>query len=79
MHWSWRLEDIGIVEKRVFAVFHAAFPSVRGWQSPLLSLVRLRSSLDPLGLTSSSDTLGGEELSPDPKLRLTSHPWRKNF
>jgi hypothetical protein len=30
----------------------------------------LRSSLDPLGLTTSSDTLGGEELSQVPMLRL---------
>jgi hypothetical protein len=31
----------------------------------------LRSSLDPLRLTTSSDTLGGEELSQVPMLRLT--------
>jgi hypothetical protein len=31
----------------------------------------LRSSLDPLGLTTSSYTLGGEELSQVPMLRLT--------
>jgi hypothetical protein len=31
----------------------------------------LRSSLDPLGLTTSSDTLGGGELSEVPTLRLT--------
>jgi hypothetical protein len=31
----------------------------------------LRSSLDPLGLTTSSDTLGREELSQVPMLRLT--------
>jgi hypothetical protein len=31
----------------------------------------LRSSLDPLGLTTSSDTLGGEELSQVSMLRLT--------
>jgi hypothetical protein len=31
----------------------------------------LRSSLDPLGLTTSSDTLGGGELSQIPMLRLT--------
>jgi hypothetical protein len=31
----------------------------------------LCSSLDPLGLTTSSDTLGGEELSQVPMLRLT--------
>jgi hypothetical protein len=31
----------------------------------------LRSSLDPLGLTTSSDTLGGEKLSQVPRLRLT--------
>jgi hypothetical protein len=31
----------------------------------------LRSSLGPLGLTTSSDTLGGEELSQVPMLRLT--------
>jgi hypothetical protein len=31
----------------------------------------LHSSLDPLDLTTSSDTLGGEELSPVPMLRLT--------
>jgi hypothetical protein len=31
----------------------------------------LRSSLNPLGLTTSSDTLGGEELSQIPMLRLT--------
>jgi hypothetical protein len=31
----------------------------------------LRSSLDPLGLTTSSDTLGGEELPQVPMLRLT--------
>jgi hypothetical protein len=31
----------------------------------------LHSSLDPLGLTTSSDTLGGEELSQVPMLRLT--------
>jgi hypothetical protein len=31
----------------------------------------LRSSLDPLGLTTSSDTLGGGELSEVPMLRLT--------
>jgi hypothetical protein len=31
----------------------------------------LRSSLDPLGLTTLSDTLGGEELSQVPMLRLT--------
>jgi hypothetical protein len=31
----------------------------------------LRASLDPLGLTTSTDTLGGEELSQVPMLRLT--------
>jgi hypothetical protein len=31
----------------------------------------LHSSLDPLDLTTSSDTLGGEELSQVPMLRLT--------
>jgi hypothetical protein len=31
----------------------------------------LSSSLNPLGLTTSSDTLGGEELSQVPMLRLT--------
>jgi hypothetical protein len=31
----------------------------------------LRSSLDPLDLTTSSDTLGGEKLSQVPMLRLT--------
>jgi hypothetical protein len=31
----------------------------------------LRSSLNPLGLTTSSDTLGGEDLSQVPMLRLT--------
>jgi hypothetical protein len=31
----------------------------------------LRSSFNPLGLTTSSDTLGGEELSQVPMLRLT--------
>jgi hypothetical protein len=42
-----------------------------GWHSTLQSLVILRSSLNPLGLTTSSDTLGGEELSQVPMLRLT--------
>jgi hypothetical protein len=70
MHWSWRSEAIRIVEKRIFTVSPIAFPSVHGWQSTLQSLVMLHSSLDPLGLTTSSDTLGGEELSQVPMLRL---------
>jgi hypothetical protein len=37
----------------------------------LQSPVMLHSSLNPLGLTTSSDTLGGEELSQVPMLRLT--------
>jgi hypothetical protein len=71
MHWSWRSENVRIVKKRIFAVFHVAFPSMRGWQNPLQSPVMLHSSLDPLGLTTSSNTLGGEELSQVPMLRLT--------
>jgi hypothetical protein len=30
MHWLWRLEHVGIVEKRIFTVSYVAFPSVRG-------------------------------------------------
>jgi hypothetical protein len=71
MHWSWRSENIGIVKKRTFTVSHAVFPFVRGWQSPFQSPVMLHSSFDPLGLTTSSDTLGKEVLSQVPMLRLT--------
>jgi hypothetical protein len=71
IHWSWRSENIRIVEKRIFAVSPIAFPSVRGWQSPLQSLVMLHSSLDPLNLTTLSNTLGGEKLSQVLMLRLT--------
>jgi hypothetical protein len=71
MHYSWRSNDIEIVKKRIFTVFHVAFPSVRGWQSPLQSLVMLCSSFNPLSLTTLSDTLGEEELSQVPMLRLT--------
>jgi hypothetical protein len=42
-----------------------------GGQSTLQSLVILHSSLNPLSLTTSTDTLGGEELSQVPMLRLT--------
>jgi hypothetical protein len=59
-----------IVEKGIFTVSLTAFPSGHGWQSTLQSPVMLRSSLDPLGLTTSSDILGGEKLSQVPLLRL---------
>jgi hypothetical protein len=35
MHWSRRSKNVEIVEKRIFAVFHVAFPSVHGQQSTL--------------------------------------------
>jgi hypothetical protein len=69
--WVVELRGYRIVEKRIFTVSHAAFPFGCGWQSMLQSPVMLRSSLNPLGLTTSSDTLGGEELSQVPVLRLT--------
>jgi hypothetical protein len=71
MHWPRRSDNAGIVKKMIVTVYHVAFPSVRGCQSSFQSPVMLRSSLDPLSLTTSSDTLGGEELSQVPMLRLT--------
>jgi hypothetical protein len=70
MHWSWRSKNVGIVEKRIFLASHEAFPSGVGDRARC-SLVMLCSSLNPLGLTTSSDTLGGEKLSQVPMLRLT--------
>jgi hypothetical protein len=66
-----KIREYQIVEKGIFTVSHATFPFGRGWQSTLQSSVMLCSSLHPLGLTTSSDTLGGEELSQVPMLRLT--------
>jgi hypothetical protein len=66
-----KIRGYWIVEKGIFTVSHAAFPFGHGWQSRLQRPVMLRSSLNPLGLTTSPDTLGGEELSQVPMLRLT--------
>jgi hypothetical protein len=60
-----------VVEKEIFIVSLAAFLSGHGWQSMLQSPVMVHSSPNPLCLTTSSDTLGGEELSQVPLLRLT--------
>jgi hypothetical protein len=81
-----------IVEKGIFIVSLAALPFRRGWQSTLQSLVMLRSSLDPLSLTTSSDTLGGEKSSQVPlpwltlsigvrtfKLKQSSAQWKMIF
>jgi hypothetical protein len=60
-----------IVEKGIFTFTLVAFPSRHGSQSTLQISVMLHSSLDPLGLTTSPGTLGGEKLSQVPRLRLT--------